>query len=227
MPTLRTYTKAEEACLDAGYLCSMGVEAVLAQDPCEGGTLPGVLGATHRLEVPEDERERAAALLSQRSVEAGPVPVQAYEQAPVDAARLHQFLRFILIYDVMCSLAFAFYGQWLNPEPPPAVMDFLSSLALSEELWQWSYAVQWPLVMMALVANVLCYFYHPFGRVLFTATLVGWVVTQLGPPPVILSPFSGFFGGLQGTLAAMALALMYWSPLRERFVRSSGRMADG
>lgn len=224
MPTLRTYPMADQACIDAGYLCSMGVEAVLAQDPGEGGTLPGVLGAPHRLEVPEAQMERAAALLSQRSA-AEAAPVLAPAHVPVDAAGLHRFLRFILIYDVICYVAFAVYGQWLCPEPPPAVMEFLSSLALSEYLWQWSYVSQWPLIMTALVANVLCYFYHPFGRMLFAFTMVWSVVTLLGPPPMIFSPAVGFFGGLQSVLASMALALMYWSPLRERFTTSHSQRA--
>ncbi|GEP44484.1 hypothetical protein BGE01nite_37750 [Brevifollis gellanilyticus] len=210
---------ADQACIDAGYLCSMGVEAVLVQDPGEGGTLPGVLGAPHRLEVPQAQMERAAALLSQRSA-AEAAPVLAPVSVPVDAAGLHRFLRFILIYDVICYVAFAVYWQWLNPEPPPAVLEFLDSLTLSVYLWQWAYVSHWPLVMTGLVANVLCYFYHPFGRMLFAAVMIWGHVTLLGPPPMIFSPFEGFFGCLQSTLASMALALMYWSPLRERFTTS-------
>lgn len=219
MPTLKTYQKPEEAYIDAGYLCSMGIEAVVAQDPAYGGVLLGVIESPHLLDVPEAQLERASALLGQLPVETSPADTP--QHAPIDSTRLHRFFRFILIYDVVCCIAFQFIGHLATPEPPPPVADFLASLALSDGLWRLAYASNWPLITASLLSSVLCYFYIPLGRTLFAITTVWSIITQLGPPPMIFSPGYGFFGGIQGTLTSIALALMYWSPLRDRFIKSS------
>jgi hypothetical protein len=215
MPTLRTYQKPEEAFIVAGYLCSMGVEAVVSQDPACSGVLPGVIDSPHKLEVPEAQVEEATALLAQRPVEA--LPPAQIQDAHVDSTRLHRFLRFILIYDTGCYIFFAFFGHISAPETPQPVVDFLASLAVSDSLWQLSYASYWPVIVLGILSNILCYFYISVGRTLFALTTVWCIVMLLGPPPMIFGPYYGFFGGIQSTLTSIALALMFWSPLRDRF----------
>ena len=207
----------EEAYIDAGYLCSMGIEAMVTQDPAYGGVLLGVIESPHRLDVPDAQLDQAIALLGQRPVEVSP-PTPPLD-VPIDATGLHRFFRFILIYDVICYIAFPLFGHLVTPEPPPPVAEFLASLALSDGLWRLAYASYWPMVTIGLLSNVLCYLYLPLGRTLFAITTVWSIVMQLGPPPMIFGPAYGFFGGIQGTLTSIALALMYWSPLRDRFTR--------
>ncbi len=217
MPTLKTYQKPEAAFIDAGFLCSMGIEAVVSQDPAYGGLLFGATESPYRLEVSDAQLEQALALHSQRPVEEPPQAQPTYY--PVDAVGLHRFFRFILIYDTACCVLFTIYGHLLNPELPKSVSEFLASLALSDGLWRFSYDSYWPLFTLRLLSNILCYFYIPFGRSLFAFTTVWSIVTYLGPPPMIFGPYYGFFGGIEGTLASIALALMYWSPVRERFFK--------
>jgi hypothetical protein len=219
MPTLRTYQKPEEACIDAGYLCSMGIEAMVTQAPAYGGILLGVIESPHFLDVPDSQLDQAMELLSQRPIE--PSPATIPQDVPIDSARLHRFFRFILFYDVACHIAFPFFGHLLSPEPPPPVAEFLASLALSDVLWRLAYISYWPVIITGLLSSVFCYLYLPLGRTLFAVTTVWSIVIQLGPPPMIFSPSYGFFGGIQGTLTSIALALMYWSPLRDRFTRRS------
>ena len=216
MPTLKTYQKPEEAYVDAGFLCSMGIEAVVTRDPAYGGVLLGVIESPQRLDVPDAQLEQAIALLAQRPVESPPTAEPTCD-APVDSSRLHCFFRFILVYDAICYVVFPLFGHLFTPKPPQQVLDFLASLALSDGLWRLSYATYWPLIFTGLLSNLLCYFYIPLGRSLFAITTMWSIIILLGPPPMIFGPYYGFFGGIQGTLTSIALALMYWSPVRERF----------
>lgn len=215
MPTLRTYQKPEEVYIDAAFLCSMEFDAVVIQDPAYGGILLGVIESPYRLDVPEAQLEQAIALLEQRPVE--PSAPALPKEAPMDSIWLHRFLRFILIYDLVCYIVFPLFGHLFTPKPPQAVTEYLESLAVSDRLWWLAYESYWPLCFMGILSNILCFFYLPLGRSLFTITMVWNVIMLLGPPPMIFAPYDGFFGGIQGTLTSIALALMYWSPLRERF----------
>jgi hypothetical protein len=217
MPTLKTYRNPEMAYIDAGYLCSMGIDAMVGQDPAYGGALFGASEAPHRLEVPESQQEQAVALLARRPLET-PAPAQTIDE-PLDTAWLPRFFRFILIYDTICLMVICLFARLIVPEPPVEVADFLRSLAFSEELWFLSYVSFWPLMVLGALSNMLCYFYQPLGRTLFVLTIIWSLMMRLGPPPAILSPYYEFFGGIQGTLYSMALALMYWSPLRAKFAR--------
>ncbi len=222
MPTLATYQKPEEAWIVAGYLCSMGIEAVVCHDPAYGGVLLGAMESPHRVDVPENQLEQAATLLAQRPVES--IHPETPPEAPLDSAWLHRFLRFILVYDAVCWLVVPLYGHLFAPEPPQPVSDFLASLTLSDSLWRLSYAGYWPLLVTGFLSNILCLFYIPLGRSLFSITMVWSIIALLGPPPVICSPFFGFFASIQNTLASIALGLMYWSPLRDRFTSRAARV---
>jgi hypothetical protein len=219
MPTLKTYQKAEKACIDAGFLCSMGIEAVVCQDDTFGEILCGVIESPIYIEVPDAQMEQAAALLDKQRVEEPTItPPQL---ASLDSISLHRFFRFILIYDLACYIIFFCFGHLYILEPPPSVMDFLTSLAFSDVLWWLAYTSHWPLIITGMLSNVLCFFYLPLGRTLFAFTTVWGIVLQLGPPPIIFNPYYGFLGSIQVTLTSMALSLMYWSPLRERFTTRS------
>lgn len=215
MPILRSYQKPEEAYIDAGYLCSMGIDAVVIQDPAFSGILLGVIEAPYRLEVVESQLSEAAALLGARP-EQNPMQVTPAD-APEVSSQLTRLFRFILLYDTLCCMVFALGGQYFIVTPPQPVTDFLVSLSVSEGLWWFAYESYWPLLGLCIVSNTLSYFYLPLGRVLFALTTVWWLITLLGSPPMIFGPYVGFFTAVQNTLSSVALALMYWSPIKDKF----------
>ncbi len=217
MQTLRRYRKPEDAYIDAGFLCSMGIQAVVTQEPAYGGVLLGAVQSPCRLDVPNAQAEHANSLLSQRPDEDPPRAQKS--PMPVDAKGLQTFFRIILIYDTICWIGFSVFGNALGPELPQPVVDFLQSLALSDALWRLAYMSYWPLVILGVLSNILCYFCQPFGRSLFTFITVWSTLTTLGPPPLSIGPYHQFFGTLQLTFTGIALALMYWSPLRDRFTK--------
>lgn len=221
MPALNTYQKPEEAYLDAAYLCSMGLDAAVEQNPACSGMMLGVIESSYHLHLPDDEIDRGKELLSQRNPQ--PVLSEPLHPSETGPAPLEAFFRFILIFDSACFIIFSISAEWLDPKPSVEVLDFLQGLSLSYELWLFSFYSCWPIVVLGLVANALCFLYRPIGRTLFTLVIVWGVLTTLGPPPLVLNPYHGFFGSIQNILSSIALALMYWSPIRIHFSRTAAQ----
>lgn len=142
-------------------------------------------------------------------------------ETPVHATGLQRFFRCILAFDLAFYIAVAVFGHLFVQEPPQAVNDYLVSVALSPGLWRLCYDSYWPLMILCMLPNVLCYFYLPLGRSLFLLTTVWSLMIQLGSPPMIFGPYYAFLGGLQACLSSIALALMYWSPLSGKFSRGA------
>lgn len=218
MVTVRSYQKPEKAYIDAGYLCSLGLNACVSQDPAFGGMLFGAVETPYRLQVTETEVERAQALLAEADEEGGSsVPIEV-APALVKGDGLHLFFRFALVYELVCVMAFAMWGESDIEVLPLEVQTHLNGLAFSIGLWEFAYLSFWPLLGVTVLSSLMCFFYHPTGRMLFAFSTIWGLVTQLGPP-VLLGPLQGFLWNSSVILSSMALALMYWSPLSERFNR--------
>ncbi|MBL9145807.1 MAG: hypothetical protein JNM99_19160 [Verrucomicrobiaceae bacterium] len=222
MAIFRTYSKSEQACIDAALLCEMGLDAVVVEDRAYGGNILGATSASIRIELPEEQFAEATSLLAE--VESATSPPLT-ESAPLhnvtqqSPTRLRSFLRWLLVYDLMFEVLVACCPALFTPKVPEEVEQYFTSLALSDALWRFAYLSHWPLLGLTMVANALCLGELRIGRTLYACTL-GWaIVCMLGPPPPVAGPLFGFFGSLQWTGASIALALMYWSPLAQRFVR--------
>lgn len=53
MVTVRIYQSPERAYIEAGYLCSLGLNACVSQDPAFSGMLFGAVETPYRLQVAE------------------------------------------------------------------------------------------------------------------------------------------------------------------------------
>ncbi len=74
-----------------------------------------------------------------------------------------------------------------------------------------------PLLGLIFISGVLCWFHSRLGRSIYAITIGLGIISVLGPPPPILSSAAAFTATIQGASDVMALSLMYWSPLREKF----------
>lgn len=218
MPTLRTYQKAEEASLDAAYLGSLGIE-VCVVDKCGYGGIAIEINDPHfRIDVPEEQLREAEEWLAKRGAVDAVIQTAVFEPT-WDASTLAHFLKILLVFDLGCYAVFLLIGHVIQQPPPKEVNAYLLSLAISDLGWDFAYISYWPLTATALVSNVLCLFYSRFGRLLFLITTIWSLITTLGPPPQIFAPGIGFLASLQFTASNLALALMYWSPVRQKFDR--------
>ncbi len=222
MKIFRTYSKSEQACVDAAVLCEMGLNAVVVEDRAYGGNILGATSASIRIELPEDQFIEAARLLkdlhsaSPATEPQTSLPVVSEERSP-DA--LHLLLKWILISDLVIDAIILGFSKHLIVVPPSEVVEFLRSLAFSDALWRLSFLSYWPLMFLSALANLLCLASLRIGRSLYTFTMVWALVGTLGPPPMIFGPTMEFIGGLQWSASCVAFALMYWSPLSRRFAR--------
>jgi hypothetical protein len=215
MATFRSYSKSEEAYADAAFLCGMGLDATVFDERAFGGNLLGNGVSGIRIELPDEQITEANQLMAARvSEEKAPL---ASSPEPVAPVNLDCLFRWLLISDLGLSALIVGGGDFLTVTPPDSVNEFLVSLSFSDALWRLAYLSYWPLTLFGMLSNILCLFYNRIGRSLFAFTIVWSLLIQLGPPPQILGPAIDFIGGLQGTLTCIALALMYWSPLSERF----------
>lgn len=218
MPIFRTYSKSEQACTDAALLCEMGLDAVVVEDRAYGGNILGATSASIRIELPEAQMAEAHRLLAEPSIQAEPrqePPLSPAASEPT--VNLRKLLRWLLIYDLVFEAVVLSFPHLFAPEAPAEVETFLKSLAFSDALWRFAYVSYWPLFGLTIVANLLCLAELRIGRSLYAFTMVWTILCALGPPSDIPAPVIDFFGSLQWTGASIAVALMYWSPLRERF----------
>ena len=215
MPTLRIYQKPEDAYLDAAFLCSMGIEAVVHQDPAYSGILLGVIEAPYRIETTEGDFQQAADLLLKRPSDP-PAPPQT-QSSPLDLTRLAFFFRAIMVYNILFLTGTEVFSDELFPELPEPVALYLSSYALSDDLWHLAYLSVLPITILGILSSVLCCFFLPFGRPLYLITVVWSLLCQLGPAPMPVGAYYGFFASIAYALNNMGLALMYFSPIRNRF----------
>lgn len=215
MKILRSYSQSERAYADAAFLSSMGISATVIDERALGGNLLGVSSPDIRIELPDDEHSKALELLA--SKDSQQAPEIASSTPAVAETNLLGLFRSILIFDVCCYAAYVGFPSHFVVEPPASVSDYLVSLAFSDALWRLAFVSYWPLIIFGVLSNVLCYWFSSIGRTLFAVTVVWSVLVQLGPPPQIFGPALGFLGSLQSILTSIALALMYWSPLRDRF----------
>jgi hypothetical protein len=218
MITVRSYHTPERAYIHAGYLCSLGINACVSQDPAFGGVLFGVTEAPFLLQVDESELEQARIMLAENDREIDSSVPADETPASINQSALSGFFRFALIYEVVFLLGLAIWGQGRNEVLPQEVETYLNGLAFSIGLWEFAYLSYWPLCGAIIVSNALCFFYHPTGRMLFSFTTLWGLLSLLGPP-ILMGPVEAFLSGTANLLTSIALALMYWSPLSERFNR--------
>ncbi|HEY1048212.1 MAG TPA: hypothetical protein VGE39_00600 [Prosthecobacter sp.] len=214
--TLRTYSKSEDAVLDAAFLGSMGINACVIDDQSHGAMALGLAECSIRIEVPSEHLEEAQRLLAQQAATDGAVSPPTFDPS-WDPAMLHRFLRFLLVFDLVCFALSPIIDRMFAGPTPRQVSDHLMSLVVSNLLWDIAYMSFWPMYVISIVSNVLCLFHSKTGRLLFAITTVWSLLMALGPPPQIYGPLTSFIGGLQTTASNIALALMYWSPVRQKF----------
>jgi hypothetical protein len=89
--------------------------------------------------VAESDEEVATELLAHRVTEVESVPFGQARSVHFDEIGLHRFLRFVLAYDPVCSLSFAWWGEFYAVQSPPIVENYLAGLAFSEGLWTFAY----------------------------------------------------------------------------------------
>jgi hypothetical protein len=216
MVSIRSYQKPEDAYLDAAYLGSMGIDADVVDLRGNGGHALGVAEPAIRIVVPDGQVSEAMQWLTKQGATETAVCAPLFESS-WNTDTLHGFLKALLLFDLGCGILILVFGHVFDTPPPREVNEFLKTLAFSDVLWDFSYISYWPLFAVAIVSNVLCLFHSSTGRMLFAVTTVWGLITTLGPPPQIFGPGWGFIGSLQFTASNIALALMYWSPLRQRF----------
>lgn len=216
MAVLRSYLKSEDAFLDAAFLGSMGVDAQVVDQRGSGGVAVGVSQPFTKVEVPDEQLEEALQWLAGRGKEDAPVSAPVFEPS-WNTASLHRFLKFLLLFELACYVVGGVLGRAFEVVPPKAVADYSQSLVLSMDLWNFAYISFWPLYGLSIISSVLCLFDSKTGRLLYAITTVWGLLTIPGPPPELGSPGMNFIGNLQGTASNLALALMYWSPVRQKF----------
>ena len=218
MATIRSYGKTEDAYLDAAFLGSMGIEARVVDSRGDGGRAIGIAEPVIKLEVPDDQLAEAREWLTKQERIEVPVSVPTFDPT-WNTDTLQVFLKALLVFDLGFYAMAVLYGHLFAPAPPPEVVAFLESLSFSADLWDFAYISYWPLLSLAIVANVLCLFHSKTGRMLFAVSTIWGLLTSLGPPPQIFGPWWNFISSLGFTASNFALALMYWSPLRQKFDR--------
>ncbi|MBN8418483.1 MAG: hypothetical protein J0L73_06185 [Verrucomicrobia bacterium] len=220
MATIRSYEKTESAYLDAAFLGSMGVDVRVIDARGEGGRAVGITEPVIKLEVPDDQAKEAIEWLAKQEKAEVPVYTPAFDPT-WNTDDLQVFLKVLLVCNLGYYALLVLYGQLFAPSPPPEVAAFLDSLSFSDDLWDFAYISNWPLVSLSVLANVLCLFQSKTGRLLFAVCTIWGLITALGPPPQIFGPWWNFICCLAFTGNNIALALMYWSPLRQKFDRKS------
>lgn len=216
MAIVRSYQKSEDAYLDAAFLGSMGLDARIVDTRGDGGRAIGISEPNIQIEVPEVQLTEAIDWLAKQEKTEPVIPVPLFEPT-WNTENLQTFLNTLLVFELGFQIWVVLYSEVLYTPPPKEVEVFLQSLALSDYLWEFAYISHWPLFALLIVSNLLCLFQSRTGRLLFAAATFWNLLTTLGPPPQIFGPWLGFLGSLSFTASNLALALMYWSPLRQRF----------
>lgn len=222
MAIFRTYSKAEQAYTDAALLCEMGLDAVVVEDRAYGGNILGATSASIRIEMPEEQFAEATSVLSGNEPATHPLPsaqAASAEPAPPSTAKLRSFLRLLLVFDLVFEGITVCLPEVFSVEVPQEVENYFKTLVFSDALWRLAYLSYWPLFGLTVIANLLCLADLKLGRTLYAWT-IGWsILSALGFPPHVASPVVNLLGTMQWSGACIALALMYWSPLKQSFVR--------
>jgi hypothetical protein len=213
LPTFRSYTKSEDAYSDAAFLCGMGLDATVFDERAFGGNLLGPIAGSIRIDLPDEQLAAAEEILAQRESTEPETSSSAPSEVtspPTDSDKLGLFLRVILAVK-LAFLALMTTSEMTRAWTPAIGAADQDSLPLSESLWRMVF------LACAGLSNILCFFYNRFGRALFALTLIWALLTVFGIPPESYGAVYAVFGGLGGALSGIALALMYWSPLKKRF----------
>jgi hypothetical protein len=219
MKKLRAYSKSEEAYTDAAFLCGMGLDATVYDERGYGGNLLGLSGESIRIEVPDEQLEEAVRLLATKESERTNKGLEGGVKVAVvpNDSKLVVTLRVFLVSELVLYACIFGYQYWFRVTTPFAVDEYLRTLVLSETLWRLAWHGYWPSLLLSLVSTILCWNFSRIGRSLYLFTTVWSIVATLGPPPTLMVPLEVFLNTLYGTVTSMALALMYWSSLNERF----------
>ncbi|MFN0125830.1 MAG: hypothetical protein ACKV19_03990 [Verrucomicrobiales bacterium] len=214
MTVLRVYLRAEEAYLDAAYLGGLGVETTVVDERGYGGNLLAAATSAIRLEVDDDQAEEARQLLHEQIKEA--VTLSAPSATPAGES-LRTIFRGILVFDILWYMMALSNSHELSAYPSDEAEAYFLTLSVSTRLDKLFELAYWPVLLVSLLASALCFFYVRWGRNLYTVTMLWSLVSTLTPPTSYYWPAAAFAATLQYTLSVIALALMYWSPLSEKF----------
>jgi len=216
MVNVRSYNKTEDAYLDAAYLGSMGIDVRVVDARGDGGRAVGISEPVIKLDVPDEQLAEAGEWLAKQERSDAVIQPPIFEPS-WNTDTLQRFLKALLIFNLAFEALVLLFGHVFYTPPPKEVDAFLESLALSDDLWDFAYISYWPLFALSVTATVLCLFQSKTGRLLFAVSIVWSLLTTLGPPPQIFGPWWNFLSSLAFTSSNIALALMYWSPIRQKF----------
>ena len=217
MIVLKSYGKSHEAYSDAAYLCGMGIDAVVMDERGYGGDLLGNSPDAIRIEVVEEQLDEALMLLETRDLDARP-PETPFPNEALPDEPLVKFYRKLLITTIFLQCIFLFFWEYLVPEESDSslLMGYLDSMAFAPflDFYAWIY---WPQMFFWFLAIFLSYHFFPIGREFYLLAVVLWLLTYLIQPIGAMPPLASFLSGILGLASNVALALMYFSPLNEKF----------
>lgn len=222
MSVLRTFSKSEDANLCAAYLASCGIDTTLVEENGYGGNLLGatVANAIH-IEVPESSleaaREHLVAYLQQTANPERGEPEKCIEPRSGTESRYFNWaVTIFIILEVSTWLG----RDWLCPEVPQAVVDFITSSGVVKPIWRLAYAAADGLLILGLAACFMCLKRWSVGRTLFATVAVLDLITMSGAPPRFGIPLAYCIGAAQWLLTGVIWFMMYRTPLRREFDRS-------
>lgn len=206
----------------AAYLASCGVDATVVDESGYGGNLLGATVANAvRIEVPEASMVAASEHLADYLKQTAPAEPPEPERyvVPVSGSNGTFFNNSVVI--LIVAEVTAWLGrQWLHPQEPKAVHDFITSQGVIKPLWRLAYMAGDGLQLLTLISCVLCLKRWSIGRSLFTTVLVFELITMIGTPQRTGIPLSHVIGAAEWMLAGIIWFMMYRTPLRHDFDRS-------
>ena len=216
MPVVRTFLKSEDAFVAASLLESEGIDATVIDDSAYGGNLLGATKGAIRIEVPENQLERAKTVLGERD----PTGAELATKAPVAAPEtlLQRAFRLLVVLELVSNTVALFLDRALYHDPPPGqAAEWVGSLVGSYELYQAVAAFWIPTLILVLLSSVLLFFYIRIGRVLFLATVAWLLFAAFVGPPYVPTNVGTVFGAVQWAIIGAIATLMFVPEVARRF----------
>lgn len=216
MKILRSFSKSEDAYLLASFLGSEGIECSVVDDNAFGGNLLGATKSSIRIEVPDEDFDRAKKILEEH--EKAVVLEEANQKLPVESQKRNRIFDILVICEALIFTAFSLVPNLgILMSPSPEMEEFLIGQVYSEDLWTVVWTI-WPgYAVLCIVSSVLLLLRLGIGRYLFAGTLVWGLVATLGVPPAISTPFGSFLESFLNYLGGAIVAMSFLPPVNKEF----------
>lgn len=228
MAFLKSFQKSEDAYVTAAFLESEGISTTVFDDSSYGGNLMGTLDPDSiYIDVAEGDLERARELLEEQSTGDETSPAEStvlFPDAPKqDRTSLTLFRGLILLEVALIWLTAMFPGIY-GPEPPENIQNYLNSLSISEQGWDFAYFM-WPArITLDLISSLLMLMLLKMGRLLYLFSIVFGLIMFWGPPPVLQTSLGNTIGSIQWALPAVIATMSFLPPVslyfRKRFTET-------